>query len=212
MDPFLQQEDRTALTRARLADDGDIGRLDQRRVLAPVDEAGEVAVVVVRPARGLLRDARDLAQSRDRLPSHVEHDVIRAAGNPEHGIVLRGGHLEVARADDVAVESRKPRRCVSWSDRPPQLRPEAGDQVDAPHRGARFAEAGHTAHQRGGRDAVLDVELEVRVGGGPEREYAGLWRGHRCVNTGFFTALLPTRNHAWFGSIIARPVRVPRSA
>src|SRR5205807_9340995 len=115
MDPFLQQEYRTALTRARLADDSDIGRLDQRRVLAPVDEAGEVAVVVVRPARGLLRDARDLAQSRDRLPSHVEHGVIRTAGNPEHGVVLGCRHLEVARADDVAVESRPAPRCVSWS-------------------------------------------------------------------------------------------------
>src|SRR5262249_60675318 len=51
--PLLEQQDRAAGAPVAVGDENHLRRLDQRRVLGPVDEAGEVEVVAVRPARGL---------------------------------------------------------------------------------------------------------------------------------------------------------------
>ena len=52
--PLLEQQDRAALAGLAGRDERDVGRLDQRRVLGAVDEAGEVQIVVVRPADDLV--------------------------------------------------------------------------------------------------------------------------------------------------------------
>src|SRR3954470_13822708 len=54
--PLLQQQDRPARAAVTLRHEHGRRRVDERRVLAAVDEAGQVAVVLVRPAGRLLGD------------------------------------------------------------------------------------------------------------------------------------------------------------
>jgi len=51
--PFLQEEDRPSGTRAAVGDQRDVRSIDQGGVLGAVDEAGQVAIVPVGPARRL---------------------------------------------------------------------------------------------------------------------------------------------------------------
>ena len=101
--PFLQEQDRPARAGPTVGDDRDVRGLDQRRVLAAVDEAGQVAIVPVGPARGLLRDGGQLTELGDGVAGHVEDDVVGAPREPEHGVVLGGRHHE-------AVDCRRGRR------------------------------------------------------------------------------------------------------
>jgi hypothetical protein len=94
--PLLEQQNRPARTGLALGNEDDAGRFDEGWVLGSVDEAGQVEVVPVRPARGLLSHGCNVPERRDRAPSYVEDDVVSAAREPEHRVVLRRGH-------DVAV-------------------------------------------------------------------------------------------------------------
>jgi hypothetical protein len=67
MSPFLQEQHRPARTGAFLADERDLRRVDQRRVFGSVDEAGEVTIMTVRPARCLFRDRGHPREFGDRL-------------------------------------------------------------------------------------------------------------------------------------------------
>ena len=108
MRPFLKQEDRTSRAGTALRDECDVRRVDEAGILRSIDESSEVAVVVVRPARGLFGHLRHRVQRRDRLPGHVEDDVVSAAGDPQHGVVLGGRHPIVARSHDVMIEILDP--------------------------------------------------------------------------------------------------------
>src|SRR6266511_4137302 len=68
--------------------DRDIWGIDQAGVIVPVDKAGEVAVVPVGPARRLVAERGETTELPDRLAGHVEHDVVGASGEPQHGVVL----------------------------------------------------------------------------------------------------------------------------
>jgi hypothetical protein len=89
--PLLEQQELAARARTAVGDDGELRRVDQARVLAAVDEAREVAVVAVGQAGGFLCDRCHRLQRRDCRPRGVEHDVVGAAGEPEHGVVLGAG-------------------------------------------------------------------------------------------------------------------------
>ena len=141
MAPLLQQEDRAAGARA-VRDHRELRRFDQGRVFAAVDEPGEIAVVLVRPARGLLRDRRDVVQRGDCRASGLEDDVVRASRQPEDGVVLRRRHPVAIGAHDVRVETLKTWWRVVGCDRTPEVGTEAGDEVDAAHRRARLAQRG----------------------------------------------------------------------
>ena len=59
MRPLLEEQNRASLSGTSLGYDDVARRLDEGRVLAAVDEAGQVTVVLVGPARGLLGERGD---------------------------------------------------------------------------------------------------------------------------------------------------------
>jgi hypothetical protein len=106
VDPLLQEQDRPARPGAPLGDERELRRLDQAWVLGAVDEPGQVPIVTVRPARRLVGDGCKPGECGDRVACRVEDHVIGNAGDPEHRIVLRRRHDEVADADQSLVEPR----------------------------------------------------------------------------------------------------------
>jgi hypothetical protein len=170
--PLLQQQHGCAVGRVHQR-----GRLHQSRVLGAVDETGEVAVAVVGPADRLLGDDGDARQLRGRLHHRVEDEVVRAP-EPQHEVVLGGGHREAVRPDHRLGEARDARRRGRRRVRGPQLRAEPHHEVDPGHRAAQCRGPGHGGDQIGHVDAVASVELQVGVRQGAEREDAGLRVGH----------------------------------
>jgi hypothetical protein len=90
--PALQQQHGPSRARLAWRDERDLGRAGEARVLRPVDEAGQVAVVAVGPARGLDRHRGDRRERRDRAAGLVEDDVVGRPGQPQHRVVLGGRH------------------------------------------------------------------------------------------------------------------------
>jgi hypothetical protein len=129
----------------------------------PSMNPGQVAVVAVRPARGLLGHRRQAADLRDRLARDVEHDVVGAARDPEHCVVLRRRHREALDAGEVVGESLRVRRCVLGRGVAPELRPEPRHQVDAAHRRPRLPQRRDRRDERATVSLARGVELEVRV-------------------------------------------------
>ena len=176
--PLLEQEDAAALARGARLDGRDRCRLDQRRVLAAVDETGQIQIAVVRPADRLMDERRVRSQCSDDAKRDVEHDVIGRAGQPDDDIVLRRGEGIAISPDDRLVEAREPPRHRVGSHRRPELRSKAGDEVDSADRRPRFSEARHQRDQLAGVSARPAVEFEVRVRHRAKREDAGLGRRH----------------------------------
>jgi hypothetical protein len=83
--------------------------------------------------------------------------------------------------------------CIVGSDRGPELRPEAHDQVDAAHRRARLAERRDGRHQLLARSAVAEIELEIGMRCRPEREDPCLRGAHATTLVG---SLEPVRRLA----------------
>jgi hypothetical protein len=179
--PLLQQQDRAARARDSVGDHRELGRFDQARVLAPVDESGQVAVVSVRPARGLLRDGRRRFERPNRFTGHVEDDVVRAPGDPEHRVVLRRRHRVAVRTDDVPVEALELPRRFLRHEFAPQLRAEADDEVDAADRRSRLAQRRDGADELRRPFRAPSVELEVGVRRRPKREQSALRRTHPAI-------------------------------
>jgi hypothetical protein len=141
--------------------------------------------VAVGPARGLRGDRRDRRERRDGLTRFVEDDVVRRSREPQQRVVLGGRHAETVRAGHrlvVAVQAGRRRGTDAVA---PQLRSHADDEVDPADRRAGLAEVGQAAHQLTRVRAVVQVELEVGVRGGAEREDSGLRRAlardHACT-------------------------------
>ena len=179
--PLLQQEDRAARARDAVGNHRELGRFDQTRVLAAVDEAGQVAVVSVRPARGLLGDGRRRFERPNRFTGHVEDDVVGAPGDPEHGVVLGRRHRVAARTDDVTVEALELPWCFLGHEFAPELGAEADDEVDAADRRSRLAQRSDGAHELRRRFWAPSVELEVGVRRRPKREQSALRRTHPAI-------------------------------
>ena len=116
-------------------------RLDERGVLGAVDEPGQVEVVVVGPADHLVGQRRLSRELPDDGAREVEDDVVGGAGQPDDDVVLGGREGVAVRADERLVEPRDPgRRGIGRHGRP-ELRSEAGHQVDATDGRARLAQA-----------------------------------------------------------------------
>ena len=94
----------------------------------------EIAVVAIRPTGRLLRHRGQGGQLADSASRDVEDDVVRAAGEPQHRVVLRRRHEVAVGADQVAVEALDLRRIIG-NDRAPELGAEPGHQVDPSHGG-----------------------------------------------------------------------------
>ncbi len=194
--PLLQEQDRAAGPGRAFGDEGDPRRVDQRGVLGPVDEAGQIQVVPVGPARGLLGDRRPNSERGDRLARRVEDDVVRAPRQPQDGVVLRGRHHEAVDADEVLVEPLDVRQGVVGRHLPPQLGPEPGHQVDAAHRGPRLAQRRDRVDEIPTRLPRKRVELQVRVGRRAEREDPAL----RCAHVGTVPRVAPAAHTSAFSS------------
>ena len=99
--------------------------------------------------------------------------------------MLGGRHGESVRAGDGPVEAVQAGRRRGADAVAPQLGPQTDDEVDPADRRARLAQVGQAAHQLTRVRAVVQVELEVGVRGGAEREDAGLRRDlardHACT-------------------------------
>ena len=108
-----------------------------------VDEAGQVAVVLVGPARRLLLNRGEPCERGDRRARRVEDHVVRAPGQPQHRVVLRRRHREAVGAGQICVEPFELGRCVVRDHRLPQLGPEPGHEVHADHRRSRLAQRGN---------------------------------------------------------------------
>jgi len=135
-------------------------RLDESWVLGPIDEARQVEVVMVRPARGLLADRGNATQRVDRAARDVEDDVVAAARDPQHGVVLGRRHHEALDPHGVDVEAGRVGRRVLRGKFAPQLGPETGHEIDAAHRRPRLAQRGN----RGGESSRIAGSVEFNVG------------------------------------------------
>lgn len=161
--PFLEQEDRPTRSRAPRWDQSDVRGVDQRGILGPVDEAGEITVMLVGPARGLLRDRGRIVELGDRLTRDLEDHVVGRSRQPQDGVVLSSRHHEAVDTDHVLVESPDAWRGIVGRRGSPDLRTKPGDQVDSAHRRPRFAKGrDHLYEVRSVRPAS-SVELEVRM-------------------------------------------------
>ena len=143
----------------------ELRRLDQRRVLGSVDEAGQVAIVLVRPARRLLGDRGEpveLARSPSGRRRRSRRRRCRRARARRRAAWPAS---RTRRTPTGRRRSPRRRRCVVGRDLAPELGPEAGDEVDAAHRRPRLAQR---------RDRVHEV-----AGAQPAR--AGRTRGRRVT-------------------------------
>src|SRR5437868_9646194 len=178
MGPLLQEQDRPRGARASLGDQGELGRIDEAGVLGAVDEPGQISIVTVGPARRLLGHRCEPVQPRDGLASRVEDHVIRAAGEPEHGIVLRGRHREAVHTDHVVVEPDDVVRRDIRHDASPELGPEAGDEIDAAHRRPGRAKRRDRVDEGRLVPVAAQIELEVGVRSRAESEDPALRDAH----------------------------------
>jgi hypothetical protein len=64
--PLLQQQDRAPGSGTSAGNEDEFRRIDQRRILGPVDEAREVEVVLIGPARCLFDERSEPCDSGDR--------------------------------------------------------------------------------------------------------------------------------------------------
>src|SRR5437868_124618 len=184
MRPLLKQQDRTPSTGTALGDERDLRRVDQAGILASVDKSGEVAIMVVGPARRFVGNLRQRFQRSDRLPRHVEHAVVFAPRDPQHRIVLLGGHPIVARPDNVVVEALDPAWRGIAGDSSPELRPKPRNEVDAAHRRTRLAEACYRRDEPSLLHPAPDGELDIAVRGRAEGEDSRLWADGRSLDRG----------------------------
>jgi len=103
----------SAGTRRTGRDERHVGRAGEARVLGPVDEAGQVAVVMVGPPDDLVGQPRMGGEGGDDRPRHVEDDVIPGSRQPDHDVVLGRRHDLAGRAGDRLVEAASTgRRCI----------------------------------------------------------------------------------------------------
>src|SRR5262245_6547545 len=179
--PLLQEQDRSPGALFPVRHEHVLRRVDQIRVLGAVDEARHVEVMPVRPARRLLCDRRDSGERANRHPRDVEDDVVRAARDPEHRVVLRRGHDESVHPGDRLAETVELDRRVVGHRLAPELGPEAGDEVDAPHRRSWLAQRRHRSYDLLRASAGGCVELEVRVRTRAQRENAALRSAHGAI-------------------------------
>jgi len=100
------------------------------------------------------------------------------AGEPQHRVVLRGGHHVAIGADQVVVEAHQLRGDVVGIQLAPQLGAEARDEVHAAGGGARLAQVRHGTHQLARVPARAQVELEVGVRRRSQGEDPALRRAH----------------------------------
>ena len=99
--PLLQQQDGAGGAGNSFGEQRGAGGVEQGGVLGAVDEAGEVAIVAVGPAGGFFDEGGEAGEVADDGAGHVEEHVVGAAGEPDQGIVLGGGHGEVFDSLDV---------------------------------------------------------------------------------------------------------------
>ena len=164
--------------RTSLGDEDELRRFDQRRVLGPVDEAGQVAIVPVGPARGLFRHRSQRPELGDGGACYVEDHVVGASGKPQHGVVLRGRHDEAVDADHVVVEPFELRRRVAAGSFPPELGPESCHQIDAAHRCPRLTDGRDRGDEVSTLSPGREIEFQVGVRRCPQREDPALRSPH----------------------------------
>ncbi len=156
-----------------------IGRLQQAGVLRAIDEAGEVPEALVRPPGKLIGQGGNLRERLNRLPGFIEEDVVLAAGQPQHGVMLGSWHREASGANDGVIEAGYVSRNVTGCDGAPQFRAEAGDQVHTTDGRAWLPNAGQGTHQIGRGNAWPQVELQVDMARCAQRENPALSGDHR---------------------------------
>ena len=150
-------------------------------MLRAINGAGQIAIVPVGPTRGLLPERGLSCEVVDDGAGHIKDNVVRTAGEPHHCIVLRGRHHKPFRPSDLAVEPRYSRRGVIGSDPVPKLRPKANNEVHATCCGPWLTNRCDRGGKLRGSLRVHEVELEVRMGGGPKSEDSSLGRVHARI-------------------------------
>ena len=155
--------------RARAVGDGcHLVRRFQCRVLGAVDEAGEVAPVVIHEARNLLGHGGHRGQQRNDCARHVEQHVVAGAVAPHPHVVLRGrGPGEDREVGHIG-------RRVLWGERAPGGGPEAEHDVDTTGGGGGLPQRLQCCQQRGGGRPGAQIEFEVAMRSRALREDAWL--------------------------------------
>jgi hypothetical protein len=80
---------------------------------------------------------------------------------------------------NILVEAFNLRRGMIGNDLPPELRPEADDEVHASRSGSWFTNRGDSGGELSASLPVEEVELQVRVRRGSKGEDPSLWRVHK---------------------------------
>src|SRR5487761_265674 len=177
--PLLEEQDGASGTGAPWGNEGDCRSVEQAWVLRTIHETGEVTIMAVGPARGLLGNAGELPERLDRLACLVEDDVVGTSRQPQQGVVLSRGHHKAAGADHRVVKAADTLRHPRRRERAPQLRTEPGDQVHPSQGGPRLAKAGEPGDEAARADTREQVELQVGVRGRPQGKDPALWCAHR---------------------------------
>ena len=165
-----------------------VGSVEQGWILRAIDEAGEIAIVPVRPARGFFGQRGLAREVMNDGAGHVEDDVVRAAGEPYQRVMLRGRHNEIFYALDRFVEALHAGGGVLGNNFAPELRAKADDEVHASGGGSWLADGGDGGGELLAFVRVENVELEVRMRGGSESEDSSLRRVHAGIISGVIWA------------------------
>src|ERR1700722_2876692 len=152
--------------------------IEQRRILRAVDEPGKIAIVLVRPTRRFFSQRGLPCKVTNNRARHIEDNVVRAAGEPHHRIVLRARHHESFNASDLFVEARHARWSVIRNKIAPELRPKPDHEVHSSRGGPRFTDGGDCGRELLALLCVQNVELQVSVRGGSQSKDSSL----RCVH------------------------------
>ena len=158
--------------------------VEQRRILRAINEAGEIAIVPVRPARGFVRQRRLAGKIADDRAGHIENDVIGTPGQPYQRIMLTARHDESFSAPDVAVKAHDAWRRVIWNNIAPEFRPEPDDEVHSSRGGARFTDRSDRSGKLLAFLRVQKIKLQIRMRGGSKRKYSRLGRVHGATISG----------------------------
>jgi hypothetical protein len=113
--------------------------------------------------------------------SHIEDNVIGAAGQPHQSVMLRAWHDEALYTLDRFVETFEAGRGVVGKEITPQFGPKPDYKVHACCGGSRLTDRGDRRGEFFALLRVQEVKLKVRVRGGPEREDSSLRRVHAGI-------------------------------
>ena len=160
--PLLKNQDTRPRPGPARGDARHRGGLDQRGILAAVDESRQIARLLVVPPVQFRGDGGDPGESVAQFRCPIEQDGAFPSGEPHPQVVRSGRHRETVSSADRIVPVGSILRCVRGSGGTPQAGPDPHDHV-----GTALRVGGRNPEQRPKRFlqrlGAIEIELQVCV-------------------------------------------------